>query len=70
MPQEENKDRSVITVISHSHFFGLKFSSIQQEFVESFFVPILVLGSGRFRTMMIMLIADIYLAFTVCQVQF
>lgn len=68
--EEENKNRSVVTLITHSHLFGWKFTLTQQVFVDSFFIHILALGSGRYRTVMIMLIAGIYLAFTVCQVQF
>lgn len=48
-----------MTLITYFHLFGLKFRATQQVFVDSF-VSILVLGSGRYRTMM-MLIADIYL---------
>lgn len=45
--EKENKNRSVITLITYSHLFGLIFSSTGHVFVDSFFVPILVLGSGR-----------------------
>lgn len=51
--EEENKNRSVKTPITYSHLFGLISSSTPQVFVDSFFVPILLLGSGRYRIMMI-----------------
>lgn len=48
MPQEEeSKNRSVVTLIMYSHLFGLILSSTRQVFVDSLFVLILVLGSGR-----------------------
>lgn len=50
MPQEEeDKNRSAITLLTYFYLFCLKFSSDQQVFIDSFFVPLLVLELWEIR---------------------